>query len=68
MNERKANARASWNTPAAADQCWVCRACGKHTEPGMPRAELRDVSCMMHAILCHVARGADGRWRAVVEP
>lgn len=61
MDDEKAS---NWSTPAGPDQRWVCGACGKSTPPGTPRTVLKDVSCMMHAVLCHATPiTSDGRER-----
>ena len=53
------------NAQAAPDQRWVCAACGRHTELGAERYDLKDVSCCMHAVLCHAEKGENGLWRVV---
>lgn len=37
---------------AGPSERWVCGACGKHTELGGHRYDLRDSSCVTHAVLC----------------
>lgn len=55
----------SWaDERAGADQRYACAACGKATEPGGARLDLRDVSCALHAVLVHKDK-VDGKWQAV---
>lgn len=56
-----------WNTPAALNHRWVCAVCGRMTEPGGKRTDLRDTSCVTHGVLCHADK-RDGIWHLVTCP
>jgi hypothetical protein len=55
----------TWDAKTKPDQRYVCAACGKTTEPGGARTDLRDTSCVMHAVLCEAEKRDDGKWWAV---
>lgn len=54
------------------NQVWVCSACGKtsRTRAGWNKKQEMtcdpgwDVSCMTHAVLCHIEKDKDGNWVA----
>lgn len=55
------------NSFAPEGQIYVCGACGKTSEDKYGDGKHSygwDVSCMMHAVLCH-AEKVDGIWQAV---
>lgn len=46
---------------ANTKQRWVCRVCGRVTEPGGSQFDLRDTSCVVHAVLCWAVKRR-GKW------
>jgi hypothetical protein len=50
---------------AGPDERWVCGACGKYTDLGGLRTDLRDSACFLHAVLCEGEKRADGKWHAI---